>query len=253
MKNAWVFYWNPKSSQYTDGDFKKRMKEMRNPNQYVDDFPWRINKREHFEQFDHLDFFIIVQVGTEYDGIVAVGTVFNGAYACADIKCPKAKRWFKLDELTEEEKQTMPLYVDLEPDFMIRRDTKDLFFSAEELEKKYPQIDWHNGTGERLIPLEILEDFVIDIAVVLCNQKKNEPPFSYEDFYELTQGVGTYLDGCCPKFKQRLIAEREPVQIWSTPSPLTPEEISVFVLVDAIEKCEKITKENLIEFFCPEI
>lgn len=183
------------------------------------------------------DFFILQQVGTEYDGIAAVGTFTSDPYT--------DKSWKKKDG-------SLLHYADVTCSFMINRDRPDLILSARELEKQFPEIDWHKGHSGVLIPNRVLEPLVLEIGVTLFNQKVQTLSYAFENKTELYYSLSHYINTFCPDFRAALIKQKSLVyEKYDKTEKITDNMVTIGFDKEKIEECRPITKDNLHEFLAP--
>lgn len=193
---GYILRWNPNISSWTYDRHRELMKDFENEERVG--MNWSIYD---FEDLEEGDFYILQQVGTENDGIAMTGTFCSEPYTEAS--------WKKKDG-------TNLFYADMDVDFMIYRrgkDGKDL--AATDLEKQFPEIEWHKGHSGVLIPEEKLEPLVLEICQKFfklgyeyhfCKKLNNK----YEAFHSLETLLQTacdYINQFCPKMRERIIKE----------------------------------------------
>lgn len=182
----YILRWNPnfsmKYSSHLDG-----MKMLKNE---PISSSWSIYDHEDLEEGD---IFIFNQVGTsDEDGIAGFGTFVGEPYA--------AQNW-------KENDGTNRFYAEFSMECMLDRRGGNIF-SAAEMEKEFPQIDWHKGHAGVLCPKEIQEKLILYMMQKIAWMNK---PTDKISFYEscgsqdLIPVFVHYINGCCPEFKIQII------------------------------------------------
>lgn len=192
-----------------------------------------------FEDLEQGDFFILQQVGTENDGIAALGIFTSETYT---------------DENWRRKDGTNLFYADIEFDCVLQRDKSNIIFSADDLTKKFPQIDWHKGHSGVVIPKKIQEELVLEIVTVLFNQKKSTEEIAFSDETYLWSFACELITNYCPNFKSQLF-EQSKVKLknYKEGEVIDKNLISVNYMYDKIMNSKTITRENLTEYLYPEV
>ena len=225
---GYILRWNPNISSWTYDRHIELMKELEEDSVEMN---WSIYDFEDLEdmiksrysgdgiyvkyvdgggyvEFQKGDFFILQQVGTETDGIAMIGTFSSDPYT--------ETSWKKKDG-------TNLFYADMDIDFMMNRknmnqeasENKSITLSAEDLSKKFPEIDWHKGHSGVLIPEDRLEPLVLEMCLkyfrlgyeyYILHKIKNEDE-AFTSFENLLQRGCDYINYFCPKMRERIINE----------------------------------------------
>ena len=74
--NVYILRWNPAISSYKMSEHLKLVKHVKNE-QYPTHFDWSIREWEHLRPND---MFILLQVGTDNDGVALIGKFITEAY-----------------------------------------------------------------------------------------------------------------------------------------------------------------------------
>lgn len=183
----YILRWNPnfsmKYSAHLDG--MKLLKEQEIGSN------WSIYD---YEDLEEGDIFIFNQVGCgEEDGIAGFGTFTSEPYA--------SENW-------KEKDGTNRFYADFNMECMLDRRDGNVF-SAAEMEKEFPQIDWHKGHAGVLVPEEIQESLILYLMQKTMWMNKPTDKISFHPAYgdkDLSQIFARYINGCCPLFKEKVIS-----------------------------------------------
>ncbi len=183
----YILRWNPTFSSMTYEAHLKGMKMLRKSPISSN---WSIHDHENLEAGD-IYIFNLVGGGDE-DGIAGIGKFTSEPYT--------APSWRKKDG-------TNLFYADMQMSFLIDRKKTDLF-SAAEMEKVFPEINWHSGHAGVTAPEKIQEDLIVYIMKRLLPLKKPTSEISFfagfgEDYQ--VEIFANAINGCCPNLKQKII------------------------------------------------
>lgn len=175
-----ILRWNPNISSYT----KERHSFFINAtlkNEFYQ-FDWSIYD---WKEAESGDFFILQQVGTEEDGIAAFGLLSGPVF--------ERKSWRK--------DGTKSHYCDLNIWAIINRDICKKF-SAVEMEKICPEVDWHGGHSGVLVSEETGEKIFLHLFMNLMGTLGPNPAIAFKDIGEedLQDNFVDYLDVMAPNF-----------------------------------------------------
>ncbi|MBP5401959.1 MAG: hypothetical protein J6Y36_02245 [Treponema sp.] len=194
----YILRWNPVFSMKYEY-FNSQMNYLRED--IIDDFDWSIRD---FEDLEIGDMFILAQVGTgERDGIAAFGLFNTEAYTDENWK--------------NENDGTNCFYADMDIHCMISHEEESnekgsleevLPFCAEALEKNFPDINWHKGDSGVLIPEKMTEPLILYLMSHILPLEHSTERISFteqDDENSLRIFFAQYINGLCPKFKQKII------------------------------------------------
>ena len=187
----YILRWNPNISSWTYDRHENLLQSIL-VNDY-DDMNWSIYD---FENLEEGDYWILQQVGTDKDGIAGFGTFVSDPYTSAS--------WKRKDG-------TNLFYADLYFDCIIDRRKTD-FLSASELEKLFPEIEWHKGhSGVLIEDAGVVEKLILTIIKKVCHIRKATPQIAFEreDDDQMIAGLGDYIRDLCPVFKKRVIESKK--------------------------------------------
>ena len=128
---CYILRWNPNISSYKQENHREFYNCLMNGLPFPT-LNWSIYD---WEDVEVGDVFILQQVGTENDGIAMIGTFSSGIY--------EDDSWKK--------DGTKIHYADLEPVSIFDRTTDCKILPAFQLEKEFPEIDWHKGHSGELV------------------------------------------------------------------------------------------------------
>ena len=219
----YILRWNPTFSMKYESHLEG-MRMLKN-NPITND--WSIYE---YEELKEGDFFIFNMVGMgAQDGIAGFGVFVS--------EPSPAPNWKANDG-------TMRQYADFEMYCMIDRKRTDIF-SAAEMEAAFPDINWHGGhagvpvdstTAERLI-LYIMQR---TLFLQEPTSKISFPPFNCP--YPLAPFFAECIEGCCPQFKEMIIARNLNNPLTETLSPEQFEELKTHIIPD-----ERIVMTDIYE------
>jgi hypothetical protein len=227
---GYILRWNPNISSWTYDMHERLIKD------FVCDksvgMNWSIFD---FEELEIGDFFILQQVGTDNDGIAMVGTFISEPYTEAS--------WKKKDG-------TNLFYADMEVDLIINRNNKKnkSLFSAEELQQKFSEIDWHKGHSGVLIPDEYLEKLVLDICYQIFLLKEKTENIRFATINELWQKACDYINYFCPDMRNKIIEKRQNDLIYKNYSDGEVIDKSLMDITFDNEKMNNKTHFNIDSF-----
>lgn len=187
----YILRWNPNISSWTYDRHEYLLKNILE-NDY-DGMNWSIYD---FENLEEGDYWILQQVGTDNDGIAGFGTFTGDPYTSAS--------WKRKDG-------TNLFYADLYFDCIIDRRRTD-FLSAVELEKLFPEIEWHKGhSGVLVDDATLVENLIITLVKKVCCIRKPNTliAFEQEDENQIISNLGNYIRDLCPVFKKRVIESKK--------------------------------------------
>lgn len=183
----YILRWNPDISSWTYDRHEYLLKNILDND--FDGMNWSIYD---FENLEEGDYWILQQVGTDNDGIAGFGTFTGDPYTSAS--------WKRKDG-------TNLFYADLYFDCIIDRRKTD-FLSAAELEKDFPEIEWHKGhSGVLIEDAAVVEKLILTIVKKVCPIRKPNTLIAYEQEEEnqMIENLGDYIRDLCPVFKKRVI------------------------------------------------
>ncbi|MBO4440473.1 MAG: hypothetical protein J5798_14110 [Spirochaetaceae bacterium] len=183
----YILRWNPNISSWTYDRHEYLLKNILDND--FDGMNWSIYD---FENLEEGDYWILQQVGTDNDGIAGFGTFTGDPYTSAS--------WKRKDG-------TNLFYADLYFDCIIDRRKTD-FLSAAELEKDFPEIEWHKGhSGVLIEDAAVVEKLILTIVKKVCPIRKPNTLIAYEQEEEnqMIENLGDYIRDLCPVFKKRVI------------------------------------------------
>ncbi len=187
----YILRWNPTFSSWTYSRHEHLLESILE-NEF-DGMNWSIYD---FENLEEGDYWILQQVGTDIDGIAGFGTFIGEPYT--------SRSWKRNDG-------TNLFYADLYFDCIIDRRHTD-FLSAAELEKEFPEIEWHKGhSGVLVEDASVVERLILKIVKKVCNIKKPNThiAFEQEGNNQMIEDLGDYIRDLCPVFKKRVIEAKQ--------------------------------------------
>ena len=164
--NTFILRWNPTVSSYKMEDHKA-VCENRQPNCNCSD--WSIHD---WKKLKIGDAFVLCQVGTDKDGVAAIGKFISDAYE-EDSRCKDG---------------TKKHYADEHFFYNIDRDIETIL-SAENLAKEFPDIDWHGGHSGILLDSKTADALIARIDLEL----KNLQDFKNTTFSDFLQNDNRFL------------------------------------------------------------
>ncbi len=231
----YILRWNPSFSMKYEY-FESMMEYLHNDP--IDDFDWTIYD---YEDLEAGDMFILAQVGTgKEDGISGFGLFTTEPYT--------APNWRNKDG-------TNRFYADMSIHCLVDRRNNPLF-CADELEKKFPNVDWHKGHSGVLIPEDIQEELVLYLMKNLLPLKVCDEKIAFTEdnnANSLRTFFAKYINGLCPEFKQKIIDSGK-LQYENFKKGETVDKTMIEVSERKFNKI-KLTKysseEDFIKFFVP--
>jgi len=230
----YVLRWNPNFSMKYEAhlDGMKLIKEEEISSN------WSIYDHEDLEEGD---IFIFNQVGCgDEDGIAGFGTFTSEPYASGNWK---------------ENDNTNRFYAEFNMECMLDRRGGNIF-SAAEMEKEFPQIDWHKGHAGVLVPEEIQESLILYLMQkTMWMDKPTEKISFYQAFggNDLAQIFARYINGCCPAFKNQIIKTSK-LELVNFREDEEIDKSLIEIAEDhfhAIQLKENSTLEEYAEYFIP--
>jgi len=183
-RNLYVLRWNPAISSFKEKEFDAGFPVLQNGDSPSMD--WSIREPE---QVKPGDWWVLVRVGGNADGIVGIGRFLSE---------PESGESWRNDGKTV-------FYSDIGIQ-MFQKPEKSGLLKAEDLEKVCPEIDWHKGHSGVLIPQEITERLARYIAEAIVSRKGE---FATPDF-SVNQADGAEFSLVCGLLSQlcpQLLAE----------------------------------------------
>ena len=144
----YILRWNPNISSYTKKDHKEVMEHLAKV-EYPADFNWSVHDWKNLKKGDD---FVLLQVGTENDGIAMAGTFTSAPY--------EAESW--------RNDGTKVHYADMKISCAFDCDLQNVI-PAESLEKEFPKIKWHGGHSGEKASEEVEEYLRSEILLALKN------------------------------------------------------------------------------------
>jgi hypothetical protein len=227
---GYILRWNPNISSWTYDMHERLIKD------FVCDksvgMNWSIFD---FEELEIGDFFILQQVGTDNDGIAMVGTFISEPYTEAS--------WKKKDG-------TNLFYADMKVDLIINRNNKKnkSLFSAEELQQKFSEIDWHKGHSGVLIPQANLEDLILEICSQMFMLRESSMNIGFYSTEHLWQKACDYINYFCPDMRNKIIEKRQNDLIYKNYSDGEVIDKSLMDITFDNEKMNNKTHFNIDSF-----
>ena len=154
VQEMFVLRWNPAISSYKMKTHKNLCRDIKkNDSLFMN---WSIYE---WEKLCCGDAFITQQVGSENDGIAVIGKFVS--------RCFEAESW--------RDDGTKIHYADIKIFYAFDRE-KEKVLSAEELERDFPDIDWHGGHSGMMLKTEDAERLIdkIDSALKEIGAKKGK-------------------------------------------------------------------------------
>ena len=142
--NTFILRWNPAVSSYKMKHHKAICKNIESGNYFSD---WSIHD---WEKLEIGDAFILCQVGTDKDGIAAIGKFISKAYE-EENRCGDGTKAHYADE---------HFFCNIDRDI-------ETLLSAEKLEKQFLNIDWHGGNSGILLDSETADALIAQIDTEL--------------------------------------------------------------------------------------
>ena len=140
----YVLRWNPLISSFKDEHFRSFLGRLGRRGCPGLDMDWSIYEPE---QLEVGDWFIFCRVGTEHDGIVGLGTFSSVPYPGGS--------WRRDGKII--------MYADMQ--FLLLQENRDTgLWTAEALEKEFPEIGWHGGHAGVPLSPEVSERLAIWLA-----------------------------------------------------------------------------------------
>ena len=206
---GYILRWNPKISSWTEDRHEDLMEDL----EYSDhaDMNWSIYD---FEDLEEGDFFILQQVGTDSDGIAMTGFFSSDAYPDESWKRKDGTSLFYADmyvhfmisrRLNRQKTDGGKIQI---PDENMEKDmSKPLIMDAVSLERKFPDIQWHQGHSGVLIPQNLLEPLVLELCLQMFQLEKPSLNIAFHDRETLWQKCCDYINACCPEMRKKIIEE----------------------------------------------
>ncbi len=145
LKRLYILRWNPEISSYKESVFRRRFKTLNRKNCGGIEMDWSIYEPDDLQIGD---WFIFCRVGTANDGIVGLGKFTSSAYP--------GKSW------RGDGRQIM--YADMLT-LMLQESSASGLWMAEELERVFPEVNWHGGHAGVVIEQETTEKLALRLAV----------------------------------------------------------------------------------------
>ena len=174
-----ILRWNPNISSYTkethiscishmlDGEYPK--------------FNWSVYN---WQEVDEGDFYILQQVGTEQDGIVAFGVFSSPVYV--------GNSWRK--DGTKSHYCYLNLWALIDREICKK-------FSASEMEKLCPEVDWHGGHSGVLVSAETGEKIFLHLFMHLMGNLGPNASIAFDpEADDIQERFIDYLDVMAPNF-----------------------------------------------------
>ena len=133
---CYILRWNQERNNFTKERYSQMLEDL-NQNGQDFDFSWEL---EQWEEAEKGNMFILMQYNSDNDGIAIIGKFASDPY---EIKNPKTGKKIHM--------------VDLHILSAIDRNPESKILVTFQLEKEFPEIDWHGG-----IPGELIDMFVAD-------------------------------------------------------------------------------------------
>lgn len=86
--------------------------------------------------------------------------------------------------------------------------------SAEEMESKFPEIEWHKGHSGVLISEKTLEPLILEICRHLFACKESSEAIAFGDINLLWESACRYINDFCPVMRKRIFCESKDRMIY---------------------------------------
>jgi hypothetical protein len=183
----YVLRWNPNFSMKYEEHVKGMDMLRKNPVHAS----WSIYDHEDLEEGD---IFIFNQVGSgEEDGIAGFGTFTCEPYTEAN--------WKQKDG-------TNRFYAEFLMELMLDRRGGNIF-SAAEMEKVLPEIDWHKGHAGVLVEDAVAEKVILHLMQKTLYMSKPTEKIAFtavRKAHPLAPLFARYINGLCPSFREKIIS-----------------------------------------------
>ncbi|MBR4823416.1 MAG: hypothetical protein IKZ86_01345 [Spirochaetaceae bacterium] len=231
----YILRWNPNISSWTYDRHEYLLKNILDND--FDGMNWSIYD---FEDLEEGDYWILQQVGTDNDGIAGFGTFVSETYT--------SESWRKKDG-------TNLFYADMYFDCIIDRRKTD-FLSAAELEKQFPEIEWHKGhSGVLIEDAAVVEKLILTIVKKVCPIRKPNTLIAYEQEEEnqMIENLGDYIRDLCPVFKKRIIDSKKLIYRDFKEGEIVEESFIDFEFDEKLSESlsENVSDEDLIRVINP--
>ena len=141
---CYILRWNRERNTFKQKDFEEFQTDFNNGEEYS--LRWEIEQREEAEKGN---LFILVQYNTANEGIAMVGKFASEPYERLNSKTCKTVH-----------------VVDLEVLFVFDRGPDSKILVTFQLEKEFPEINWHEGVNG-----ELIDNFVADRLTLRINDE----------------------------------------------------------------------------------
>ncbi len=141
---CYILRWNPERNTFTQKDFEELQADFASGKEVS--LRWEV---EHWEDAEKGNLFILVQYNSENEGIALIGKFASDPY---EIINPKNGRTVHV--------------VDLQILSMIDRNPDSKILVTFQLEKEFPEINWHEGING-----ELIDNFVADKLTLRINDE----------------------------------------------------------------------------------
>lgn len=148
--NMYILRWNPNISSYTMKKHNKVLNDKR-AGHYFQNTNWSVYE---WKKLKPGDIYILLQVGTEHDGVAKIGRFISLPYS--------GRSWRK--------DGTKIYYTDMNV-YDVFETEHNGQLPAESFEKDFPQINWHGGHSGELLNSETAEKLLSKISEELINKK----------------------------------------------------------------------------------
>ncbi len=212
--NTFILRWNPAISSYKMEEHKKICERLKNE---VVFYNWSVREWENLHAGDA---FVLLQVGTENDGIAMIGKFISEPY--------ESDSWRK--------DGTKIHYADMQIFYACDLDKKRSF-RALYFEKKFSDIKWHGGHSGEKLSEQVSEELIARIDFSL----KNTYGFESTKFSDFLKNDNRFLSIVLEEKKQELLSMLAPYN----PVVYTGEEDGWKWLFDEEEFAIEIKNPNV--------
>ena len=186
QRKVYVLRWNPSISSFGRDSFENYFAQYKRVIPLDDDnkLDWTVWD---WENVEHRDLYVMMQVGQEVNGIVWGG--FLGGYPY------QYKR--------EDGSLTKSIFFETTVEYMHRIEKTGLM-TAEKLIQAIPEVDWLHGHSGELISVNSAEKLGLFLVNELKNVEENDDIY-FDSFNQKKYVIGDILTFMCPELKKRLL------------------------------------------------
>lgn len=187
QRRVHILRWNPTISGFTRAGFENYFSQYKGiiPRNNDDPLDWTVWD---WQDVNHRDLFVMVQVEQEINGIVWGGFLggFPYQYKRPDGKLTK-NRFFETDVM------------------YMHRIEKTNILTADRLCSAIPEVDWLHGHSGQLLSIESAEKLGLFLVDELRKVEESEDIY-FDDYEQKLYVLSDILTYMCPELKKRLLA-----------------------------------------------